>query len=716
MERVSCALGQSTLSFETGRMAKQADGAILAQFGETVVLVAVVGAKEPMPGKDFFPLTVEYREKSSSAGRIPGGWFKREGRPRTKETLTSRLIDRPIRPLFPDGFFNEVQLHATVISSDQENDSDVLAVSAASAALAVSDIPTSDMFGCVRVGRVKGDLVVNPTFKQMEESTLDLVVAASRKAVVMVEGGADEESESVLFEAIKLAHQACQKIIDIQEELVKKAGKPKRVLILVKPAEDLSAAVKTFALSKMKTAMAEKDKLKRQDGIHHVGQETVEALKEKFPGLDKEILGLIHGIESDLVREAILDRHERQDGRKFDEFRPITAEVKILPRTHGSSLFTRGQTQALVVTTLGTKEDQQILEELEGEQKKRFMLHYNFPPYSVGEIKRLSGPGRREIGHGNLAERALEPLLPSLDDFPYTIQVSSDILESNGSSSMASVCGGSLSLMDAGVPLKSACAGVALGLVSSPDMSKVAILTDIQGLEDHFGDMDFKVAGTRKGITAIQMDIKITGLPFEVIEKGLAQAKQGRLTILDIMDKTLASPNKTLSPYAPRIVTIKVPTDKIRDIIGKGGATIKKIQEDFQVEVNVEDDGSVHIASPNGAAIEKAKAFIDGLMAEAEEGKIYFGTVNEIVTTVNKEGRTDTLKIARQTSEGAPVLPDTINADEAVRLETDYPSLAKSKFADWATDLPIYRDARKRAHDIANPPPPPAPLSHWPPP
>jgi polyribonucleotide nucleotidyltransferase len=612
-------------------MAKQADGAILAQFGETVVLVAVVGAKEPMPGKDFFPLTVEYREKSSSAGRIPGGWFKREGRPRTKETLTSRLIDRPIRPLFPDGFFNEVQLHATVISSDQENDSDVLAVSAASAALAVSDIPTSDMFGCVRIGRVKGDLVVNPTFKQMEESTLDLVVAASRKAVVMVEGGADEESESVLFEAIKLAHQACQKIIDIQEELVKKAGKPKRTLTLVKPAEDLSAAVKTFALSKMKSAMAEKDKLKRQEGIHHVGEETVEALKEKFPEKDKEILGLIHSIESDLVREAILDRHERQDGRKFDEFRPITAEVKVLPRTHGSALFTRGQTQALVVTTLGTKEDQQILEELEGEQKKRFMLHYNFPPYSVGEIKRLSGPGRREIGHGNLAERALEPLLPSLDDFPYTIQVSSDILESNGSSSMASVCGGSLSLMEAGVPLKSACAGVALGLVSNSDMSKYAILTDIQGLEDHFGDMDFKVAGTRKGITAIQMDIKITGLPFEVIEKGLAQAKQGRLTILDIMDKTLASPNKTLSPYAPRIVTIKVPTDKIRDIIGKGGATIKKIQEDFQVEVNVEDDGSVHIASPNGAAIEKAKAFIDGLMAEAEEGKIYRGTVKKIM-------------------------------------------------------------------------------------
>ena len=631
MERVNCALAHTTLSFETGRMAKQADGSILAQFGETVVLVAVVGAKEPMPGKDFFPLTVEYRERSSSAGRIPGGWFKREGRPRTKETLTSRLIDRPIRPLFPDGFFNEVQLHATVISSDQENDSDVLAVSAASAALAVSDIPVADKFGCVRIGRVNGDLVVNPTFKQREESTLDLIIAASRKAVVMVEGEADEESESVLFEAIKLAHKECQKIIDLQDELVKKAGKPKRALTLVKPDEALVKAVNDFAVSKMKQAMAEKDKLKRQDNIHAVSKEACEALKEKFPEKEKDIKGLIHSIESDLVREAILDRHERQDGRKLDEFRPITCETGVLPRTHGSALFTRGQTQALVTTTLGTKDDQQILEELEGEQKKRFMLHYNFPPYSVGEIKRLSGPGRREIGHGNLAERALLPLLPKHDDFPYTIQVTSDILESNGSSSMASVCGGALSMMDAGVPLKSACAGVALGLVSNADMTKYAILTDIQGLEDHFGDMDFKVAGTRKGITAIQMDIKITGLPFDVIEKGLAQAKQGRLFILDVMDKTLSSPREKMSPYAPRIVTIKVPVDKIREVIGKGGSTIKKIQDDFNVEVSVEDDGSVHISSANGTDIENAQKFIAGLMAEAEEGKIYFGTVKKIM-------------------------------------------------------------------------------------
>jgi len=631
MERVNCSLAHTTLSFETGRMAKQADGSILAQYGDTVVLAAVVGAKDPMPGKDFFPLTVEYRERSSAAGRIPGGWFKREGRPRTKETLTSRLIDRPIRPLFPDGFFNEVQLHATVISSDQENDSDVLAVSAASAALAVSDIPVADMFGCVRVGRVNGDLVINPTFKQRETSTLDLIVAASRKAVVMVEGEAQEEPESVVFEAIKLAHKECQKIIDLQEQLVKKAGKPKRTLTLVKPEESLVVAVKAAALSKMKTAMAEKDKLGRQDKINAVTKETWESLKEKFPEKEKDVKSLIHSNESDLVREAILDRHERQDGRKFDEFRPITCEAGVLPRTHGSALFTRGQTQALVTTTLGTKDDQQILEELEGEKKKTFMLHYNFPPYSVGEIKRLSGPGRREIGHGNLAERALLPLLPKHDLFPYTIQVTSDILESNGSSSMASVCGGSLSMMDAGVPLKSPCAGVALGLVSNEDMSKYAILTDIQGLEDHFGDMDFKVAGTRKGITAIQMDIKIFGLPFEVVEKGLAQAKQGRLTILDIMDKTLTSGRDKMSPYAPRIVTIKVPTDKIRDIIGKGGATIKKIQEDFQVEVNVEDDGSVHIASPNGAAIERCKEFIDGLMAEAEEGKIYFGTVKKIM-------------------------------------------------------------------------------------
>ena len=631
MERVNGALAHSTLSFETGRVAKQADGAVLAQFGDTVVLAAVVGAKEPMPGKDFFPLTVEYRERSSSAGRIPGGWFKREGRPRGKETLTSRLIDRPIRPLFPDGFFNEVQLMVTVISSDQENDSDVLAVSAASAALAVSDIPVADMFGCVRIGRVNGELVVNPTFKQQEVSTLDLVVAASRKAVVMVEGGAKEESESVILEAIKLAHKECQKIVDLQEQLAKKAGKAKRPLTLVKPAESLVGDVKNSALSKMKAAMGEKDKLKRQEKITAVAKETWEALKEKNPEKEKEIHGILHSIESDLVREAILDRHERQDGRKFDEFRPIACEVGVLPRTHGSSLFTRGQTQALVVSTLGTKDDQQILEELEGEQKKRFMLHYNFPPYSVGEIKRLMGPGRREIGHGALAERALEPLLPEFDKFPYTIQVTSDILESNGSSSMASVCGGSLSLMDAGVPLKGPCAGVALGLISNEDLSKYAILTDIQGLEDHFGDMDFKVAGTRKGITAIQMDIKIFGLTFEVIEKGLAQAKQGRLTILDIMDKTLSSPRSSLSPYAPRIVTMKVPVDKIREVIGKGGSTIKKIQEDYHVEVSVEDDGSVHISSANGTDIENAQKFINGLMAEAEEGKVYLGTVKKIM-------------------------------------------------------------------------------------
>ncbi len=631
MERVSTTLGHTTLSFETGRMAKQADGSIVAQYGDTVVIVAVVGAKEPMPGKDFFPLTVEYRERSSAAGRIPGGWFKREGRPRTTEILTSRLIDRPIRPLFPDGFFNEVQLMATVVSSDQENNSDVLAVSAASAALAVSDIPVADRFGCVRVGRVNGDLVVNPTFKQMENSTLDLIVAASRKAIVMVEGGAKEESESVVLEAIKLAHKECQKIIDLQDELVKRAGKSKRALTLVLPDAALVADVKGFALVKMKTAMAEKDKLKRQDAISAVAKETVTALKEKYPEKEKDIKSILHSIESDLVREAILDRHERQDGRKFDEFRPITTEVGILPRTHGSALFTRGQTQALVVSTLGTKDDQQILEELEGEQKKRFMLHYNFPPYSVGEIKRIMSPGRREIGHGNLAERALEPLLPPADSFPYTIQVTSDILESNGSSSMASVCGGSLSLMDAGVPLKSACAGVALGLVSNEDLSKYAILTDIQGLEDHFGDMDFKVAGTRKGITAIQMDIKITGLTFEVVEKGLTQAKQGRLTILDIMDKSLSAPRTKMSDYAPRIVSMKIPVDKIRDIIGKGGAMIKKIQEDYKVDINVEDDGTVAIASANGKDIENAQNFINGLMAEAEEGKVYFGTVKKIM-------------------------------------------------------------------------------------
>jgi polyribonucleotide nucleotidyltransferase len=630
-ECVKCEFANSVLSFETGRVAKQADGAVLVQLGETMVLVAVVGAKEPSPGKDFFPLTVEYRERASSVGKIPGGWFKREGRPRTKETLTSRLIDRPVRPLFPDGFVNEVQITATVISSDQENDSDILAVNGASAALAVSDIPILDMFGCVRIGRINGELMVNPTFEQMSTSTLDLVVAASRKAIVMVEGGAKEESETVIFEAIKLAHREIQKIIDLQEQLVKKAGKPKRPLTLVQVDPVLQEETKSFAYSKLALAIKEKDKLKRQNLVSQVQTDTLEFFKEKFKEKEKDIESILHKIESDLVREAILVRGERQDGRSFTEFRPITIEIGVLPRTHGSALFTRGQTQALVVVTLGTADDQQILEELEGEQKKRFMLHYNFPPFSVGEIKALRGPGRREIGHGALAERALDSLLPKEPDFPYTIQVTSDILESNGSSSMATVCGGSLALMDAGVPVRNACAGVALGLVSNADLSKYAILTDIQGLEDHFGDMDFKVAGTRKGITAIQMDIKISGLPFEIIDKGLAQAREGRLTILDIMDQSISASRNKLSPYAPRIVSMKVPADRIREIIGKGGATIKKITDECGVDINIEDDGSVHISSANEKSIEKAQGYIKNLLAEVEEGKIYVGHVKKIM-------------------------------------------------------------------------------------
>ena len=626
----SATVGQTTLSFETGHAAKQADGSIWARLGDTVVLVAVVGAKQPMVGKDFFPLQVEYRERAAAAGRIPGGWFKREGRAHTREILTSRLIDRPVRPLFPDGFFNEVQIAATVFSSDQENDSDVLAVSATSAALYISDIPFETPFGCVRIGRINGEFVVNPTYQQQEQSSLDIVVCASRKAVIMVEGGAKEESETVVTEAIKLAQKEIQKIIDLQEDLRSKVGKPKRPLTLVRPDATLVSEVKAYARPKMAEATRIKDKLQRQEAIAKIGDETWEAFKAKYADKEKDVRATVHTVESDLVREAILERGERQDGRRMDEFRPVTCETEVLPRTHGSALFTRGQTQALVITTLGTKDDQQILEELEGEKKKRFMLHYNFPPFSVGEIKPMRGPGRREIGHGALAERALEPLIPSEVDFPYTIQVSSDILESNGSSSMASVCGGSLSLMTAGVPMKSSCAGVALGLISNEDLSKYAILTDIQGLEDHFGDMDFKVAGTRKGITAIQMDIKITGLSMEIVEKGLLQAKQGRLFLLDLMDKAIAAPKGQLSPFAPRIVTIKIPTDRIRDVIGKGGATIRKIQDDCQVEVSVEDDGSVHISSPDNDRIEKATKMIQGLTAEAELNKIYFGKVKKI--------------------------------------------------------------------------------------
>jgi len=626
----STPFSQTTLTFETGHVAKQADGAIWARLGDTVVLVAVVAAKTPMPNKDFFPLSVEYRERSSAAGRIPGGWFKREGRPRNREILTSRLIDRPVRPLFPEGYFCEVQIAATVISSDQENDSDVLAVSAASAALHVSDIPFDTPFGCVRVGRVNGDFIINPTYQQQEESSLDLIVCASRKAVIMVEGGAKEEPETVVVEAIKLAQKEIQKIIDLQDELKAKIGKPKRTLVLAKVDQALVDEARSIVRPKLAAAMAIKDKLQRQDAVAQAGADAWEALKAKYPEGEKQVKGVAHAVESDLVREAILDRNERQDGRKLDEFRPISCEVEVLPRTHGSALFTRGQTQALVVTTLGTKDDQQILEELEGEKKRRFMLHYNFPPFSVGETKPMRGPGRREIGHGALAERALEPLLPSDAEFPYTIQVTSDILESNGSSSMASVCGGSLSMMTAGVPLKNPCAGVALGLISNKDLSKYAILTDIQGLEDHFGDMDFKVAGTRKGITAIQMDIKISGISMEIVEKGLHQAKAGRLFILDIMDKTIDRPKGQLSPFAPRIVTMKIPTSRIRDIIGKGGVTIKKIQDDCQVEVSVEDDGTVSIASPDLTRIEKAQKIIMGLTAEAEMNKIYFGKVKKI--------------------------------------------------------------------------------------
>lgn len=630
MEKVSVSLAHSTFELENGRLAKQADGAVWVRFGDTVVLVTVVGAKEPQTGKDFFPLTVEYRERTAAAGKIPGGWFKREGKPRTKETLTSRLIDRPVRPLFPEGYFDEVQIMATVYSADQDNDPDVLAVTGASAALAVSDIPFPKLFGCVRIGRWQGKLVVNPTHKQREEGTLDLVVAASRDAVIMVEGGAKEENETVVLEAIRLAHREIQKLIDLQEELQKKCGKPKRERKLVTPDPEMQQEVSQAARALLAEALQEKDKLKRQEKVSSVMQDAVVKLSEKFPGKEKELSDLLHRLESDLVREAVLERGERQDGRRLDEFRPISAQVSLLPRTHGSALFTRGQTQALVVTTLGTTEDQQILEELEGEKVKPFMLHYNFPPFSVGEIKPLRGPGRREIGHGALAERALTPLVPPKEEFPYTIQVVSDILESNGSSSMATVCGASLSLMDAGVPLKRACAGVAMGLVARPDLSKYVILTDIQGLEDHFGDMDFKVAGTRVGVTAIQMDIKIAGLSFEILEKALAQAKKGRLEILDIMDSVLSAPRSSLSPYAPRIESLKIPVERIRDVIGKGGATVRKISGDFKVEIDVQDDGTIHIAASDLDALQKAKEYITALTQEAEVGKVYLGKVKKI--------------------------------------------------------------------------------------
>ncbi len=629
--RIQLEWGGRTLTLETGVLARQANGAVLARYADTVVLATAVASPGPREGADFLPLTVNYQERTYAAGKIPGGFFKREGRPTEKETLTSRLIDRPLRPLFPEGYRNDTQIIVTVVSADGANDPDVLSVIASSAALAVSDIPFADIVGAVRVGMVDGKFVVNPTYEQLPGSRINLLVAGTSEAVTMVEGEAKEVSEDEMLAALDFAREQIAKVNALQEALRGQAGKAKWKHEVPAPDRSLAERVERFCRKEMLEALHIADKKARNARLSEIRDQAVAELSSAAgePEVPEgAVSDILHEMESELMRHMVLVEGVRIDGRKVDEIRPITPQVGVLPRTHGSAVFTRGETQALVVTTLGTTEDEQIIDALEGDFRRKFMLHYNFPPFCTGEVKIMRGASRREIGHGNLACRAITAVLPAVEGFPYTIRVVSDILESNGSSSMASVCGSSLALMDAGVPISGAVAGIAMGLVFTP--AKSVVLSDILGAEDHLGDMDFKVAGTRKGITAFQMDLKITGVSREVMAQALDQARRGRLHILDKMDAVLAKPRPEISTYAPRILTIKIKVDKIRDIIGPGGKMIRSIVERTKAKIEVQDDGTVLIASPDESACNKALDIIRGIVEEPEVGRIYHGAVRSI--------------------------------------------------------------------------------------
>jgi polyribonucleotide nucleotidyltransferase len=628
MQRVEKTFAGRKLVIETGRMAKQASGSALVQFGDTMVLAAVTVSdnQSPLP---FFPLLVEYREKTYAAGKIPGGFIKREGRPSDNEILSARIIDRSIRPLFPEGFKNEVQVFIYVISADQENDADVLGLVAASFALNASKIPFSAPIAGVRVGRIQDKWVLNPTFQQLEYSDMELVLAGSQDSIVMVEGGALEVQEEDVVEAITIGHKGIRELIAIQNELLKQMDDRPAKMSWTKAEipEDLQVKVKTLAEGKITEALNQKDKHGRIEAIERVKKEVAEGLLSDFPDADKDIHALLGDVEYHQLRAQVLNSGHRVDGRKPNEVRAISIDTTVLPRAHGSALFTRGQTQALVAATLGTANDVQRLDSIDEPQEttKSFMLHYNFPPFSTGEVRPMRGTSRREIGHGNLAERALQGVLPAFEDFPYTIRIVSDVLESNGSSSMASVCGGSLALFDAGVPMRGAVAGVAMGLIK--EGKKYAILTDILGTEDHLGDMDFKVAGTRAGITSIQMDIKVEGLDLSIMKEALAQAKEGRLHILGEMDKALTAPRGDLSPFAPRIVTLQISPEKIGDLIGPKGKTIRGIQDETGAELTVDDSGLVTIAAVGGDSMERARQMVQALTAEPVVGETYEGTV-----------------------------------------------------------------------------------------
>ncbi|MBU1208254.1 MAG: polyribonucleotide nucleotidyltransferase [Proteobacteria bacterium] len=649
-------IGDKDFVFETGAVARQADGAVLVSFGETMVLVTATASKTIREGIDFFPLVVDYQEMAYAAGKIPGGFFKREGRPSEKEILTSRLIDRPLRPLFPKGFFNDVQIIATVLSVDQENDPDVLAICGASAALEISNIPFKGPVAAVRVGRVGGNWICNPTLSQVQEGDVSLVVAGSREAVVMVEGGGNELSEEDLLQAIFFGHQSLQPLLDLQEELKKKrlllenekrraAGEPMIMIIEKRPVPELSAdpvigqqvllgeealrqRIRTAGQEKISQALAIARKKARNEQLEAVHQETLKPLLEEFPKNIREIKDYYEALEKFVSRQPVFLQNRRIDGRALNEVRPIHIEIGWLPRTHGSTKFSRGETQVSAVVTLGSADDEQKIDALSGETFKSFMLHYNFPPFSVGEVRMLRGPSRRDIGHGALAERSISRILPLNENFPYTIRIVSEVLESNGSSSMATVCGASLALMDAGVPIKNPVAGIAMGLLKEGD--KIAILTDIMGDEDHYGDMDFKIAGTKNGITGFQMDIKISGVTREILGQALAQAKEGREFILEKMANALATPRAELSIYAPRVLTLKIKPDKIREVIGPQGKVIRGIQEETGVKINIEDSGLVQIFSADMESANQAAKKIRQLTKEAEVGEFYLGTVTSI--------------------------------------------------------------------------------------
>ncbi len=662
--------GGRTLSLESGRMARQADGAVLARYGDTVVLATAVGARKPKEGIDFFPLTVNYQEKYSAAGRIPGGFFKREGRPTEKETLVSRLIDRPIRPLFVDGYKNETQVILTLPSHDLENDGDVLAMVAASAALTISGLPFLGPIGAAKVGYKDGEYILNPTLSEIKETDLELVVAGTAEGVMMVESEAHELSEEVMLGAVKFGHESFQPVIDMIIDFAEDCAKDP--IDLPEPAPELAdcaAAVKAQAEAALTEAYKHTVKQDRVEAIGAAKTAAKEALAEQFD--EGMIGGALKELEKDIVRGGILDTGMRIDGRDTKTVRPIVSETTVLPRTHGSSVFTRGETQALVTTTLGTAQDEQIIDSIEGEYRSHFMLHYNFPPYSVGETGRMGGAGRREIGHGKLAWRALRPLLPAKDDFPYTIRVLSEVTESNGSSSMATVCGSSLSMMDAGVPLRRACAGIAMGLIKEGE--RFAVLSDILGDEDHLGDMDFKVAGTSEGITSLQMDIKITSITPEIMEIALEQAKGGRMHILGEMAKALDTAREELSPHAPQMETIKINKDKIREVIGTGGKVIREITEKTGASVDIEEDGTIKVSATNQDSIAAAIEWIKGIAADPEVGTIYRGKVVKCVdfgAFVNFLGSRDGLVHISNLTEGRVAkTTDVINEGDEVYVK-----------------------------------------------